>query len=48
MARKIVGGTSEVKQATEEVQKICDEVRYGRFCFYFDDESADQIARDTF
>lgn len=23
----MVGGTSEVKQATEEVQKICDEVK---------------------
>ncbi len=27
MAGKMVGGTSEVKQANAEVQKICDEVK---------------------
>lgn len=35
MAPKRVGGQSEEKQATPELQKICDEVR-NRFTFCFD------------
>jgi len=31
--KKVIGGPSEEKKATPEVQKICDEVRLFYFCF---------------